>query len=100
MSAIKLDGELLAAEVREALKQRILKLERHGVRPGLGTILVGNDGPSENYVAMKHRDCKELGMHSNEIKLPETATQEATSLSCCFGFLANHNGRGMSVQVW
>ncbi len=76
MSAIKLDGELLAAEIREALKQRISKLERHGIKPGLGTILVGNDGPSENYVAMKHRDCKELGMHSNEIKLPETATQE------------------------
>jgi len=56
MSAIKLDGELLAAEIREALKQRISKLERHGIKPGLGTILVGNDGPSENYVAMKHRD--------------------------------------------
>ncbi|MBG01776.1 MAG: bifunctional 5,10-methylene-tetrahydrofolate dehydrogenase/5,10-methylene-tetrahydrofolate cyclohydrolase [Acidimicrobiaceae bacterium] len=76
MPAIKLDGELLAAEIREALKQRISTLDQHGIKPGLGTILVGNDGPSENYVAMKHRDCEELGMHSREIKLTETAAQE------------------------
>jgi len=76
MSAIKLDGELLAAEIREALLQRISELAQNGITPGLGTILVGNDGPSENYVAMKHKDCQELGMHSQETKLPVTATRE------------------------
>ncbi|MEC8974270.1 MAG: tetrahydrofolate dehydrogenase/cyclohydrolase catalytic domain-containing protein [Actinomycetota bacterium] len=76
MSAIKLDGELLAAEIKEGLIQRISELAHNEVIPGLGTILVGNDGPSENYVAMKHRDCKDLGMHSREIKLPASTAQE------------------------
>ena len=43
--------------------------------PGLGTILVGDDGPSANYVVMKHRDCAELGMASVDRRLPADATQ-------------------------
>ncbi|MDG1846356.1 MAG: tetrahydrofolate dehydrogenase/cyclohydrolase catalytic domain-containing protein [Acidimicrobiales bacterium] len=76
MPAIKLDGELLASELREDLYDRIKVLERSGVRPGLGTILVGNDGPSQNYVAMKHRDCQELGMYSREATLTASASQQ------------------------
>lgn len=76
MPAIKLDGELLASELREDLYDRIKVLERCGVRPGLGTILVGNDGPSQNYVAMKHRDCQELGMYSREATLTASASQQ------------------------
>jgi methylenetetrahydrofolate dehydrogenase (NADP+)/methenyltetrahydrofolate cyclohydrolase len=76
MPAIKLDGELLAAELRENLYGRIKVLERSGIRPGLGTILVGDDGPSQNYVAMKHRDCQELGMYSREATLTTTASQQ------------------------
>jgi methylenetetrahydrofolate dehydrogenase (NADP+)/methenyltetrahydrofolate cyclohydrolase len=76
MPAIKLDGELLAAELRENLYDRIKVLERRGIRPGLGTILVGDDGPSQNYVAMKHRDCQELGMYSREATLTASASQQ------------------------
>lgn len=76
MPAIKLDGELLAAELRENLYGRIKVLERRGTRPGLGTILVGDDGPSQNYVAMKHRDCQELGMYSREATLAASASQQ------------------------
>lgn len=75
MTAIKLDGELVASEIKKDLKVRIEKLQESGVVPGLGTILVGDDGPSANYVAMKHRDSHELGMVSKEAHLPATATQ-------------------------
>ncbi len=75
MTAIKLDGELLAAEVKADLRTRIAALGGKGVTPGLGTILVGDDGPSANYVAMKHRDCEELGMHSREAVLSADTTQ-------------------------
>lgn len=75
MSAIKLDGELLAAEVRDDLATRIEALAAHDVVPGLGTILVGDDGPSHNYVAMKHRDSEALGMHSREAVLPADTSQ-------------------------
>ena len=76
MVPIKLDGELAASELKEKLSHRITKLKHSSITPGLGTILVGDDGPSKNYIAMKHRDCKDLEMHSEEIHLPSTTTQE------------------------
>lgn len=75
MTAIKLDGELVASELRKDLRQRIAALAAQGVTPGLGTLLVGDDGPSANYVAMKHRDCEELGMHSREVTLAASVSQ-------------------------
>jgi methylenetetrahydrofolate dehydrogenase (NADP+) / methenyltetrahydrofolate cyclohydrolase len=75
MTAIKLDGEVLAAEVKRDLQLRIDVLKASGVTPGLGTILVGHDGPSQKYVAMKHRDSEALGMHSREAVLAADATQ-------------------------
>ena len=76
MTAIQLDGEMLSAEIKEGLRERIAALAEKGVTPGLGTLLVGDDGPSANYVAMKHRDSEELGMGSREVHLPADASQE------------------------
>ncbi|MGI9576928.1 MAG: bifunctional 5,10-methylenetetrahydrofolate dehydrogenase/5,10-methenyltetrahydrofolate cyclohydrolase [Microthrixaceae bacterium] len=75
MSAIKMDGEALAAKVKADLSTRMEKLADSGVTPGLGTVLVGDDGPSQKYVSMKHADCAEIGMHSEDVRLPATATQ-------------------------
>lgn len=75
MTAIKLDGELVASEIKIDLRTRIAALADRGITPGLGTLLVGDDGPSANYVAMKHRDSEELGMSSSEVRLPATAAQ-------------------------
>lgn len=76
MTAIKLDGEMLSAEIKEGLRERIASLAEKGKTPGLGTLLVGDDGPSANYVAMKHRDSEELGMGSREVHLPADASQD------------------------
>ena len=54
MVAIKLDGEQVSLNLKSTLKQRISKLQETSITPGLGTILVGEDGPSKNYIAMKH----------------------------------------------
>ena len=75
MTAITLDGELLASEIKADLRRRIEALKETGVTPGLGTLLVGDDGPSANYVAMKHRDCEELGMASRQVDLPAHSAQ-------------------------
>lgn len=75
MTAIKLDGELVASEIKKDLRTRIATLAEQGVTPGLGTILVGDDGPSHNYVSMKHRDSEDLGMQSREALLPADTTQ-------------------------
>lgn len=75
MTAITLDGELVADTIKQDLRGRIAALAEHGVTPGLGTLLVGDDGPSANYVAMKHRDSEALGIASREVHLPATTTQ-------------------------
>ena len=74
MTAQILDGELVAAAIKADLVQRVEALAERGITPGLGTILVGDDGPSANYVAMKHRDCAELGIASRGEHLPASVT--------------------------
>ena len=76
MTAIRLDGEVLAAQIKGELRERVEALAEAGVTPGLGTILVGDDGPSTNYVSMKHRDCAEIGIASVHEHLPSSATQD------------------------
>jgi len=75
MGAILLDGEAVAARVRAEVADRVARLAHEGVTVGLGTVLVGTDGPSERYVAMKHADCAEVGMLSIGEQLPESASQ-------------------------
>jgi len=75
VTAIVLDGEALAAAIKQELKVRVDALVAAGHRPGLGTLLVGDDGPSTNYVAMKHRDAGALGMGSVDVHLGADATQ-------------------------
>lgn len=75
MTAQILDGESLAATIKATLRGRIEELADRGIQPGLGTVLVGDDGPSANYVSMKHRDCEELGIASTSVHLPADATQ-------------------------
>ena len=57
------------------LAERVQALVERGITPGLGTILVGDDGPSAKYVSMKHADCAEIGMTSVDRRLPNDATQ-------------------------
>ena len=76
MSASLLDGESLAARVRAEVADRVGRLKGEGIEVGLGTILVGDDGPSARYVAMKHEDCAEVGINSVHEHLGATASQE------------------------
>jgi methylenetetrahydrofolate dehydrogenase (NADP+)/methenyltetrahydrofolate cyclohydrolase len=72
MSAITLDGRATAAAIKAELKIKVSALAN---KPGLGTILVGDDPGSHSYVGGKHKDCAEVGIHSIRIDLPATATQ-------------------------
>lgn len=74
MTATILDGVATAAQVKRELASRIAVLAERGIRPGLGTLLVGSDPGSLSYVAGKHRDCTEVGIESIRVDLPETAT--------------------------
>jgi methylenetetrahydrofolate dehydrogenase (NADP+)/methenyltetrahydrofolate cyclohydrolase len=77
MGAAVLDGEALATLIKDDLRARIERLRAAGRPPGLATLLVGDDEPSARYVAMKHRDCVDLGIASvHDVSLPATATQD------------------------
>ncbi len=76
MSAQILDGKKLAAAIKADLTVRVSALKSQGITPGLGTILVGDDPGSLAYVAGKHRDCKEVGIKSIRIDLPNNATEK------------------------
>jgi methylenetetrahydrofolate dehydrogenase (NADP+)/methenyltetrahydrofolate cyclohydrolase len=75
MTAQVLDGEAVAARVRSEVAERVRYLREHGTVPGLGTILVGDDGPSARYVALKHADSAEVGIASFHEHLPAHVSQ-------------------------
>jgi methylenetetrahydrofolate dehydrogenase (NADP+) / methenyltetrahydrofolate cyclohydrolase len=76
MTARILDGKATAAAIKAELAERVTALAARGVRPGLGTLLVGEDPGSLSYVAGKHRDCAEVGIASIREDLPADAGQE------------------------
>ena len=96
--AIVIDGKLAAQGVKDSLRDRIAALEAIGHRPGLGTILVGEDAGSQSYVAGKHRDCAEVGIESIRIDLPEDASQ-ATILHAVESLNADTRCSGFIVQL-
>ena len=75
--AIAIDGSASARAVRRSLRARIDALVSIGRRPGLGTVLVGDDPGSHAYVSGKHRDCAEVGIESIRVDLPADASQSA-----------------------
>jgi methylenetetrahydrofolate dehydrogenase (NADP+)/methenyltetrahydrofolate cyclohydrolase len=70
-----LDGKATAAAIKSELKARVGVLREHGVVPGLGTVLVGDDPGSRWYVNGKHKDCAEVGIESIRVDLPAETPQ-------------------------
>lgn len=63
MTATIIDGRAAAARVREQVARDVEELvERTGRRPGLATILIGDDPASEVYVANKRKVSAEVGI--------------------------------------
>ena len=67
-----LDGKSCAKAIKSQIAQQVTGLAN---KPGLGTILVGDDPGSHAYVNGKHRDCAEVGISSIRIDLPASASQ-------------------------
>ena len=76
MTAQIIDGKQVAADMRTELKEEVAKLKEKGIVPGIGVILVGEDPASKSYVTAKERTCEELGIYSDDNRLPEETTQQ------------------------
>ncbi|MCD4688556.1 MAG: bifunctional 5,10-methylenetetrahydrofolate dehydrogenase/5,10-methenyltetrahydrofolate cyclohydrolase [Desulfuromonadaceae bacterium] len=75
MAAKLLEGKVVAEAVLEDVASRVAVVKGRGVTPGLGTILVGADGPSVSYVNKKRETCKSVGIASFHIEIPASAGQ-------------------------
>ncbi len=76
MAATIIDGKAIAQQVREEAAAEVAAMVAAGKpRPGLATVLVGENPASQTYVSSKQKTCAELGIESFGHKLPATATQ-------------------------
>jgi len=71
MSALKMDGKVIAERIRKEIAGKVEKLS---TPIGLGTILVGSDPGSVAYVDGKHKDCAEVGIKSIKVNLPDSVS--------------------------
>jgi methylenetetrahydrofolate dehydrogenase (NADP+)/methenyltetrahydrofolate cyclohydrolase len=74
MPATILDGTKIAQEIRAEVAADVKAMAAAGVRPGLAVVLVGHDPASEIYVRGKVKACEEVGVYSEKLTPPETAT--------------------------
>ena len=77
MSAKIIDGKAIAADIRGEVKEAAAKLlAEHGVKPGLATVLVGDDPASHKYVSMKLKACEEAGFEGFAHLMPADSSQD------------------------
>ena len=76
MTAKIIDGKQVAADMRAELKEKVAKLKDKGVTPGLAVVLVGEDPASKSYVTAKERACEEIGIYSDDNRLPAETSEE------------------------
>lgn len=76
MTAQILDGSAIAEQIRAEVAAEVKTLlEKGKPRPGLATVLVGENPASQSYVRGKRKACAEVGIESFGFELPATASQ-------------------------
>ena len=81
MAAEVIDGATVARGVRERVAAEVAELAAGGARPGLATVLVGDDPASKIYVRRKIEACEEVGIASSNHELAaETGEEELAAL--------------------
>ena len=93
-----IDGKRIAAKIREDLAGETKRLAAQGVTPGLAVVLVGEDPASKVYVSMKEKACHDVGIFSDEYKLPAETT-ETDLLALIARLNADAKIHGILVQL-
>ncbi|MCL6581209.1 MAG: bifunctional methylenetetrahydrofolate dehydrogenase/methenyltetrahydrofolate cyclohydrolase FolD [Firmicutes bacterium] len=99
MPATIIDGKQVSASIRAELAKRVEELKaQHGLTPGIGVILVGDDPASQSYVKSKEKTAHELGFHSETLRVP-AETSEAEVLRMVEDFNRDPKIHGILVQL-
>ncbi len=78
MTAQIIDGNKIAADLRQSISHSVADRIEQGYRPpGLAVVLVGDDPASSVYVDKKRKACEAIGFMSRAYDLPSETTQEA-----------------------
>ena len=94
-----IDGRALAQEMREEIREEAEAfLEATGVRPGLATVLVGDDPASHQYVRMKGKAADAASFHSRQITLSADTSHDEL-LGIVEGLNADPEIHGILVQL-
>lgn len=73
MTATILDGKAVAARVKEEVAAAVAEMPR---KPGLATVLVGDDPASHTYVRGKRNDAAEVGIRSIHHEIDASISQD------------------------
>ena len=77
MTARVLDGRAVARQIYEEVSQAVAaRVAAGGSRPKLATVLVGGDPASAQYVELKQKNAKQVGIESEDHRLPATTTTD------------------------
>ncbi len=76
MSAKIISGNEVSQQLKDEMKEEVVKLKAQGMEPCLAVILVGEDPASKVYVLNKKKACEYIGIKSLETRLPATTTTE------------------------
>ena len=69
-----INGKLIAANILNKLKNRVLKLKEQGITPTMAVILIGDVRSSAAYVRQKELKAKEIGAEVKIFRFDETVT--------------------------
>jgi methylenetetrahydrofolate dehydrogenase (NADP+)/methenyltetrahydrofolate cyclohydrolase len=73
-----IDGKAVSEQMKQEIAAEVEKIKLAGGKvPHLAAILVGNDGGSETYVALKVKDCEQIGYKSTLLRFDNSITEEA-----------------------
>ena len=98
MTAVILDGKLVASEVKKEIALQVGRLANRGVKPFLATIQVGDDPASSSYLRGKHKAAEEVGIQSENHHLTGNTPQD--KLEALLGQLnTNPKVHGILVQL-
>ena len=78
MAAVVMDGKALAAKIKDQVRLQVERMER---KPGMATVLVGEDPAAQVYEAGKRRDCQQCGIYYETYRLPEDVPQAAPGVT-------------------
>ena len=98
MSAKIISGNEISQQLKDEMKEEVVKLKAQGLQPCLAVILVGEDPASRVYVTNKKKSCEYIGITSLESRLPaETTTEEL--LQVIDGYNKDKSVHGILCQL-